>query len=422
MGYSPITSFRRPIDAVQLDRHRESNADLPSEAPDKWHLLRELTDAREAFGLSDRALSVLQALLSFFPKTTLSGDRRDLLVFPSNAAICARLNGMADSTMRRHLRALIASGIIGRRDSPNGKRFMRRSADRAEAFGFDLSPLRRSFADIHVAAEKVRAERAKVSRLRREASLIRRDLVGLVEFGSRTAPASKFWPKLEDTAMEAGRRLRRTLGLEELHAVFLDLSTALEVAKNAIDLIFPCEQSDGLNSRAGQIEHHLQNSNIDYIESEQAENLVIETDTTKVETIEYNENFVFRQREVQDEKYREAELSGSHVVAPRIPLNIVVEACPELRLFVPEGIRDWHGFIRAVAIVRPMIGITTEVWEQAMSVMGPSNAAVVVAAILERQGEIRSPGGYLRHLTKRAKEGVFSCGPMIMALMRRTPA
>lgn len=50
--------------------------------------------------------------------------------------------------------------------------------------------------------------------------------------------------------------------------------------------------------------------------------------------------------------------------------------------------------------------------------MGPENAGVAVACILERAGHINSAGGYLRDLTAKARQGKFSLGPMLMALLR----
>ena len=72
--------------------------------------------------------------------------------------------------------------------------------------------------------------------------------------------------------------------------------------------------------------------------------------------------------------------------------------------------------------VVPMMGISPSAWEDAKARMGPAEAAVVVAAMLERIKEIRSPGGYLRALTAKAADGRFSSGPMVMALMRREAA
>ena len=50
--------------------------------------------------------------------------------------------------------------------------------------------------------------------------------------------------------------------------------------------------------------------------------------------------------------------------------------------------------------------------------MGPENAAVAMACILERSNMINSAGGYLRDLTKRSERGEFSLGPMLMALLK----
>ncbi|GAJ96064.1 hypothetical protein RRH01S_16_00140 [Rhizobium rhizogenes NBRC 13257] len=47
--------------------------------------------------------------------------------------------------------------------------------------------------------------------------------------------------------------------------------------------------------------------------------------------------------------------------------------------------------------------------------------AQLMACILERAGHINSDGGYLRDLTRRAENGEFSLGPMLMALMRSHP-
>ena len=54
----------------------------PEASIDKWKLYRWLCEARVKLGISDRALSVLNALMSFHPKTELSGSVSvDLLTF-----------------------------------------------------------------------------------------------------------------------------------------------------------------------------------------------------------------------------------------------------------------------------------------------------------------------------------------------------
>jgi len=64
-----------------------------------------------------------------------------------------------------------------------------------------------------------------------------------------------------------------------------------------------------------------------------------------------------------------------------------------------------------------MLGISPSAWEEAQSVMGDVQAAIVVAAILQRADAINSAGGYLRDLTRKAEAGEFSLGPMLMTLI-----
>ena len=87
-----------------------------------------------------------------------------------------------------------------------------------------------------------------------------------------------------------------------------------------------------------------------------------------------------------------------------------------------------------------MLGISPHAWQEAIAVLGEADAAIAVAAILQRSehsseaapiaGEaqgasaigvngspaIKSPGGYLRALTEKAVAGEFALGPVLMAL------
>ena len=49
--------------------------------------------------------------------------------------------------------------------------------------------------------------------------------------------------------------------------------------------------------------------------------------------------------------------------------------------------------------------------------MGEIPAAILIACILQRASTIKSAGGYLRSLTRKAEAGKFSLGPMLMALI-----
>ncbi|MGQ0565235.1 MAG: plasmid replication protein RepC [Gemmobacter sp.] len=206
MGYIPITPFRRTVDAGLFERQKHARAEFPPGGVNKWEVLRELSAARVTFGLGDRDMAVLQALLSFCPETILAGNSLDLVVHPSNRSICERLNGMPESTMRRYLAHLVEAGVLLRRDSPNGKRYARHFGEDKEAFGFDLTPLVSRFEEFCRAAEEVRASTESLRRQREKVSLMRRDLAGLAAYGAENRPDLLIWQnheRLADLASKA---------------------------------------------------------------------------------------------------------------------------------------------------------------------------------------------------------------------------
>jgi replication initiation protein RepC len=402
MEYTPISPFMRPISLAHLRVVERPEASVPGKPINKWELLRELSKAQAAFGVTERDLTVMQGLLSFFPDDALGGNA-EMVVFPSNKAICERLNGMPCSTMRRHLARLVEAGLLMRRDSPNGKRYVRKHGEERVAFGFDLSPLYCRTEEITRAAEAVREAEDRVRRLREVVSLMRRDLAALAEFGEELQPGLGLWDQFRDKAVLTARALRRKLTLEELSAYRIGLEALLDHARNVID----GPETEKMNTNGAQFERHHHNSNEESIDIEPAlEKGGASAAAPDVET---------------DAPGADVEDADTRRV-PKIPLHLVIAGCPSLRTFYQGDIRHWHQLFDAACHVRPAMGISASAWEEAQRFMGPEQASIVVVAMLERFADIRSPGGYLRALTSKAAAGEFSCGPMIMALMSRRTA
>ena len=402
MEYTPISPFMRPISHAHLRVVERPEASVPGKPVNKWELLRELSKAQAAFGVSERDLTVLQGLLSFFPDDALGGNT-EMVVFPSNKAICERLNGMPCSTMRRHIARLVDAGLLMRRDSPNGKRYVRKHGEDRVAFGFDLSPLYCRSEEVARAAEAVREAEDRVRRLREVVSLMRRDLAALAEFGEEIQPGLGLWDQFRDKAVLTARALRRKLTLEELSAYRTDLEALLDRARNVID----GPETEEMNTNGASFERHHHNSNEESIDLEPAlEKGGAAAGAPDVET---------------DAPGADVEEADTRRV-PKIPLHLVIAGCPSLKTFYQGDIRHWHQLFDAACHVRPAMGISASAWEEAQRFMGPEQASIVVVAMLERFADIRSPGGYLRALTSKAAAGEFSCGPMVMALMSRRNA
>lgn len=379
MEYTPVSSFRRPISLVQLKNHADAmHADI---APvSKWDALRRLATARQHYGLSDRDLTVLQTLLGFHPETQIGGDT-PAIVYPSNKVICERLNGMPCSTMRRHIARLVDTGVILRRDSPNGKRYVRRGTGPKLAFGFDLTPLAIRFAEFARIATEIKAAEARHKHLRETVSLMRRDLAGYVEYGYSTNPEQPIWDRLDDLARLTGMDLRRKLTVDDLAELQIKLQAALDDAVIHIDEI----SAEDLSTSDAENEQHHQNSNKEYFDEKDGEVVEVSTST---ETTKHSPP----------------------------PLRQVLSSCKEIQSYASDVVHDWNGLIRLADTVSPMMGIPSSVWFEAKAKIGHAQTATVLAAMLERFSEIRNPAAYLRYLGQKAELGAFSCATMIRTL------
>ncbi|WP_027667299.1 plasmid replication protein RepC [Rhizobium leguminosarum] len=391
----------------------------PDQSVDKWKLFRALCEAKPLLGIGDRALAVLNALLSFYPKNELAQEN-GLIVFPSNIQLSLRTHGMAEQTVRRHLAALVEAGLLLRKDSPNGKRYVRR--DRAgevnEAFGFSLAPLLARAEEIEQLAAEVMAERLHVQRLRERITLRRRDVAKLIEAAvEEQIPGD--WQGLYGEFRDLIEGLPRSPTAAQLELLLHELEALRADILNRLEIRIKSTKQRG---NADYIERHIQNSN-----PESTSELEPSFETKQGATVEQDKG---REAEMLEEgrgeaaqsRQEESRQSGDRHDGGGLksfPLGLVLQACPEILAYGPNGvIRNWRDLMAAAVIVRSMLGVSPSAYEEAANVMGPENAATVMACILERGGHINSAGGYLRGLTRRSEKGEFAIGPMLMALLR----
>ena len=184
-SHTPTTPFgRRTLTLAHVATQMAASARPPDKVVHKWKVFKAVCVARPRIGVSERALAVLNALISFYPDTTLTGED-DLIVFPSNELLCLRTHGMPASTLRRQLAALVDAGLIVRRDSPNGKRYARkgRGGEIKLAFGFDLAPLVVRAEEFEGMAQEIEAETRAIKLAKERITLCRRDIAKMIATG-----------------------------------------------------------------------------------------------------------------------------------------------------------------------------------------------------------------------------------------------
>ncbi|RVK32179.1 plasmid replication protein RepC [Sinorhizobium meliloti] len=383
---------RRPMTLALVRRQIAAAEIKPGKSADKWKVFRDASEARELLGLQDRSLAVLDALLSFYPDNELRQDAQ-LVVFPSNAKLTLRAHGIAGATLRRHLALLVEAGLIVRKDSANGKRYARkgRAGEIESAFGFDISPLLLRSEELAGLAQQVAADRAAFRKAKENLTICRRDVRKLITAAIEEG-ASGDWEAIEEIYISLVSRISRAPTLSDVTSILGEM----ELLQREVVNILEMQQEDGnISTNAAQNERHIQNS--------------------KPES--FNE-FEPSSRKEQGAKPADDDRTKREPIRT-FPLGMVLRACPEIAMYGPGGAIDgWRDMMSAAFVVRSMLGISPSAYQEACEVMGSECAAVAVACILEREGHISSPGGYLRDLTRKAAKGEFSLGPMLMALLR----
>ncbi|MBY0352584.1 helix-turn-helix domain-containing protein [Tabrizicola sp.] len=150
--------------------------------PNPYDLLGPVRVLRKNLSLTSNDVTVLTALISFLPRAQSpnGGETQCKLtvVFPSNASLSERANGIDERTLRRSLGRLEAAGLIQRKSSANGKRFpLRYGGIIRDAFGIDLGPLMQSHDARAARASKVTEERERLRSLKAEALALRASLL-----------------------------------------------------------------------------------------------------------------------------------------------------------------------------------------------------------------------------------------------------
>lgn len=359
----------------------------------KWEIYQALCTARARLGISERALAVLNALLTFHPDTALSGET--IIVFPSNEQLSRRAHGMPASTLRRHLAVLVEAGLIIRRDSPNGKRYARRGRGGSIelAYGFDLAPLLARADEFIRLAEDVEDAARALKLARERITICRRDI-------------SKMIAMAQQEGLTEQCEGQDSLSWLELHTLYRDIIAAMPRRATLAQLEDLAEQLSALaDTILNRLEFQLKTAEVSTIESMDERHKQNSDPESLIDS--------------EPEPHTTPDIKASHAVSKlsdrTCTLGMVLRACPDILDYTRSGIGNWRDLIGATSTARAILRISPSAWEEAQTVMGEARAAIAVACIVQRATRITSAGGYLRSLTRKAEAGELALGPILMA-------
>lgn len=393
-GYVTTPFGRRPMTLALVQRQVDTDHANSTRPVDKWQVFRDVGNARERLGLQDRALAVLNALLSFYPAAELSEDT-NLVVFPSNVQLTARANGISGTTLRKCLASLVDAGVVIRKDSPNGKRYARKSSGGSieDAYGFSLGPLLARAAEFASLAQAVAAEQRHFRTMKDRLSVVRRDVRKLITAGLEEGVPGN-WQAVEDSFVSIVSRIPRRPTISDLVERLEEMNLLHE---EVVSILANNDNSLKNDGNAIAFGCHIQNSNSESL--------------NEFEPAFENEHG----KKTEPNKWTERTPQQRQ----SFPLPLVLKGCPEIVAFGPGGnVTSWRDLMSAAITVRSMLNISPSAYQDACEILGDAQAAIIVACIYERSNHINSAGGYLRGLTAKARSGKFSIGPMLFALVK----
>ena len=336
----------------------------------RWALYKQLCVAKANFGLNDRCLAVLSSLLSFLPDDEFD-EKSGLVVFPSNRQLSLRAHGMPESTLRRHLAALIEAGIIARKDSPTRKRYAHKDREGGVelAFGFSFAPLLQRASEIAAIADKILADQKALKRLRDEVSVMRRDIASA--FADRAEETGELGGCLEALFVRFRAivdAISRRASLDELSAIkanFEAIRGELAIALKTLGIV--PEMSGSVAQSERQHNESLPES---LFESQNSKKIDLNAPSAEIPVSEMPEE------------------GTSGELTPSISLDQVLRSCPDIREYGANGIGTWRELLDASRIVSGFLGISQSAYQEAIRFMGPETASTAIAWILQKLSSI----------------------------------
>lgn len=352
--------------------------------PNPYELLGPVRVLRKELGLTTNDLAVLTALISFLPRKEceIQDSQRLALtvVFPSNASLSERANGLDERTLRRSLGRLSAAELIERKNSANGKRFpLRYGGVIRDAFGIDLKPLIQRYGSLATQALQLTEERERLRSLKAEALALRASLVQQTRFDEA---------KVSTLNMIRNVLRRATLTVDAVLSVISELR-ALGADTDACygELHTAAKDETEDNLQAVEHQHHGPHSidlsatngqNVRHIES-------IKKDINKiaVTTVRYPE-----------------QTTRTKPTMNRDPAQMAWEDFTHVTGFFPEPPRSGEALTRILYDLARLLRISQDELKRGIQKAGAGKLLLVFDYLIARADTIKHPDAYFERILR----------------------
>jgi replication initiation protein RepC len=377
------------------------------------HLLAAFKAAAPYLGLAPRVVHAIDWLFAFTqPQDWAEGSRP--VVWPS-AATQREALGLGLTQVKSLNRHLVELGLVVMRDSPNGKRYGRRSPQGRiiEAYGFDLSPIAARYEEFQALATAGRVERERMRRLRRRSTIARNGFLQILETVAELGLSDASWTRLEAEARHLARSLQKVERVEEMEFGVVSLERRQLEARERLESLIaaaspqPEASSEGVDSdpKGSEYRPHILTTN----QTLNLKDTVIASEESKSRTagsVSHPDTTVPRHGQERGRTEKPARTDE------------LVRLAPRLRPYLASGSPTWPEIVEAADWLRHDIGVSKPLWGEACLTMGREEAAIAVA-IVSAKTAVRSPGGYFFGMVAKAKAGELNLARTVWGLRSR---
>jgi replication initiation protein RepC len=416
---NPSTNFEAPSGARRLSLEMLLVSDqaaqfqgVPRGSAKPFRYLAAFQEAAPYLGLPPQSFQYVAWLhKQTMPQDWEEGSRP--IAWPS-AGRCAEFLGLSPARVKVLNRILFEAGMFVLRDSPTGKRYGRRDADRRiiEAYGFDLSPLAYRYDEFIRLAAEAKAERDQLRQLRQRATCARRAVrqIGETLAGLDTLPPD--WSQFAAETAQLVALIRPTKRPDDLALIVQSLERRKTQAEAWLREASQAVETSpvGLVDEPHNISTNRPFNPSDTVIASEGSSRRGEADPTPSPTASTSS-------EVFDEAATFPAFERIETLHPAELLQLA----PRLAAYVPQNFPTPRDIIDAAETsLRVEMGVSSALWGEACQTLGRLGAAITLAVVSTKpqQHFTRGAGGYFAAMVKRAKKGELHLDRSLWKLRR----
>jgi replication initiation protein RepC len=378
-------------------------------SPSRIQALQVAKRFASAVGLKAAKIALIDQLFAFSKAADWSDTETTPLVWPSNELLARRL-GIKVSTLKYHLAGLVEVGLICYSDHPTYQRRGRRSEDGhiVEAYGINLSPIAARYSELLDLADAADFEARKCKGLSNRRTLLRRGIAAIIEAARlELGSLDEEWNFL--LARLDRLREQRAQGSVELADVVDALEALRAEAAGLLEALYDSRNSDTAVAKIRPLQTTAEPPNSESCNEERncADAQYID-ESRAIGAMAYENKPAETSAPIKQKPQPPAPAAADDDIV-NVSLPLLRSAFGHLFQMVPEVFDHWAVFRASGGLLCRLCYVNPQVYQEAVQVLGQDLAIVALALTTERNanGSVSNPGGYLRELVNRGRQGTL---------------